>query len=413
MFLVCTVRRLFPIIYTNTLKISIFTHNFPPEIGAAPWRLHYMAVGLAKAGHDVEVYTGFPNYPQGHIQSPYRGKWFQREVHPHFILYRHGLYPLKSNGKAHRLLNMLSLAVSIFLSLPHVLRKRPQVCIVQCPPLLLPFSVWVLAKLSGAKFIVNVSDLWPSATLDLGVLKSGRLYRTLLYAADMLYRRADGCMGQSEEIIAYLRALGQKSVLLYRTGAQIERFSARLVSASRPLDAPRKLVYVGTLGLAQNICAVVKATNFSALGWELHIFGEGFEREALVSYLVHTPRPDVFLHAAVAPEQVPDVLQRHDAALVCQKAYVRGTLPSKLYEAMAASLPVLFHGAGEGARIVQQAACGLVSAPAHTEQLAENLQRLATHSADERRRMGQRGRAFCAQHFDSALQMKALLAWLG
>ena len=59
------------------MRILILTQWFNPEpfFKGLPF-----AKELVKLGHEVEVLTGFPNYPGGKVYAGYKIKLFQREV---------------------------------------------------------------------------------------------------------------------------------------------------------------------------------------------------------------------------------------------------------------------------------------------------------------------------------------------
>ena len=64
---------------TIRLKILVVSLYFPPEMGAPAGRFYDFAQHWLKAGHEVTVVTGFPNFPGGIIHERYRGRWSQRE----------------------------------------------------------------------------------------------------------------------------------------------------------------------------------------------------------------------------------------------------------------------------------------------------------------------------------------------
>lgn len=397
-----------------------------------------MAKGLSAAGYEVKIFTGMPSYPQGRVFPAYRHKYFLEETENAYKIFRHWLYPLKSNTKAHRFLNMFSPAVSVFWSLPHLLRWKPDICIVQYPPMLLPFSALLIAKLTNAQFILNVSDLWPQAILKLGMMRKGLGYKLLKKMALFLYRRAHCCLAQSEEIRHYLRTSGQNNVLLYRTGVDTDLFGPE--KKGKPIqkireetqeenavvpqkkqaqktdisshNLPFRIVYFGVLGLAHNLYRLVAQLDFELLDTVFHIYGNGLERKKIETLIAKQKLHNVKLYNPVGLKRVAGLMHDYDAVLICQKKYVYGTLPAKLYEAMAAGMPVLFHGAGEGAQIIRETACGLVSSPENVGMLEENIQKMKQLSAQERQKMGDLGRKKALQSFARSKQIKKLLAWL-
>ena len=67
------------------------------------------------------------------------------------------------------------------------------------------------------------------------------------------------------------------------------------------------------------------------------------------------------------------VLGKADCALIPLVKNIFGAVPSKIYEAMAAGLPILFSGDGEGARIVEENNLGWVSKSKDYKELEENI----------------------------------------
>ncbi|MCU0450296.1 MAG: glycosyltransferase family 4 protein [Bernardetiaceae bacterium] len=395
------------------MKIALLSPNYPPERGACASRMQRLAVGLAQAGHSVRVFTFLPNYPTGRIFTGFRGRWLHRAWQQGIRVWWLPLYPAQGPGRWARALSALSMAASSLLAAGPLGRFKPQVLLVQSPPLPLALSGWLLAKLTGAKLVLNVSDLWPSALADLAALSRRSLgYRGLAWAETWVSRRAHLLVGQSAEIGAYLARLApQVPQLLYRNGVPMGLYPPPLAAAP-PQPGPLRLVYAGVLGLAQGLYQLCQHVDWPALGAELHLYGEGPEREAIARWMGQNPARGVFLHPSVPPEQVPGLLRGFQAALVAQKAAVFGTVPSKLYEAMAAGLPVLYVGAGEGADLVTRHGAGWVSPPGDYPALAANLERLRQQTPAWLAQLAQRNYALAAQEFDQAQFLQSLLARL-
>jgi hypothetical protein len=94
------------------VRVLLLTHYFHPEVGAPQSRLLDLASGLSRSGHEVTVLTGFPNYPDGVIQAPYRGRRFQVEQLGELRVVRTAVYPAANRGVGRRLLNHTSFAVT-------------------------------------------------------------------------------------------------------------------------------------------------------------------------------------------------------------------------------------------------------------------------------------------------------------
>ena len=85
--------------------------------------------------------------------------------------------------------------------------------IIQTPTLVVGASAMMLFKgLYGKKCVINVSDIWPLTAVDMGAMKEGsRSYRFMQWCEHYMYRKCDGVLGQSEEILNHV---AQEMVLL-------------------------------------------------------------------------------------------------------------------------------------------------------------------------------------------------------
>jgi len=390
------------------MKIAFLTPNYPPERGACASRIHYTASALQKKGHAVEVFTFLPHYPTGKILKEYRRKIYFSEIQEQIKIWRFPLFPTVSSKLIWRVIGMCSMAVSILGAFFRLRKFKPDIIFVQSPPLLLGFSGWILARKVKAKFVLNLSDLWPRALLDLGAVRSPFLFQILTKSEKFLYRQADLCVGQSEEILTHLQhTISSRKTVLYRTGTDCELFFQTPIS-NHQNERPFRLVYAGLLGIAQDVLELCKNLNFNNLNTELHIYGDGADRKKLEQYLENNPNKGIFLHLAVNQTEVPRILHQFDAVLVIQKAEVYGTFPSKIYEAMAVGRPILQSGGGESANIIQHSSAGFVSAPKDYKSLAKNILKIQNLTLSEQQKLGDNGRKTALTFFDRKIQLERL-----
>ena len=82
------------------MRFLILTQYYPPEVGAAQVRLSATVRELVRLGHEVEVVTGMPNYPEGRIQPQYRGQPSMTERRGGVTIRRTWLYAATGSGLA-------------------------------------------------------------------------------------------------------------------------------------------------------------------------------------------------------------------------------------------------------------------------------------------------------------------------
>ncbi len=362
-------------------RIVLICNSYPPEIGAAPVRMYGIAQLLRRAGHEVTVVAGMPSYPLGRVFPDYRKRFRVTEVHDGITVHRLPYLPSQGANRLLRLGSLGSLAASLRVFGPGVLRAiRPDWVVVSSPPLPLAQVGVALARQAGARVLLNVSDLWPLTALELGALKPGRLYRWLERRERGLFQAADAWMGQSEEILDHIRSQAglYHPAFLYRNLPE-----GLAATEAPPASRKRRIVYAGLLGPVQGIAAIAAGTDFAALGLELHIYGDGPDRRAIAAFLQAHPGCGIFLHPAVPAAEMARLLPRYDAALVPLRRSIYGAIPSKLFAAVRAGVPVVFCSGGEGERIVRRHGLGWTAAPGDPASLLQALQALSTQSLEE------------------------------
>lgn len=123
---------------------------------------------LVRRGHQVEVLTGFPNYP-GKIYRGYRVKLIQKESMDGVTVYRFPLYPSHDRSSLKRIIcySSLSIAMAFDRTFDHS-KSRCGICRVLAT---LGLPAVILKWLRRIPFVYNIQD-WPiSFTLHRNVRK--------------------------------------------------------------------------------------------------------------------------------------------------------------------------------------------------------------------------------------------------
>lgn len=374
------------------MRIGLLTQYYKPEMGAPQNRLYEMVRGLKELGNDVYIVTAMPNYPTGKIFPAYRGKIVCNEQLDGIAVKRYWLYASNTRKIIPRIWNMVSFSCMALFSAVYLRKLHLDYLIVESPPLTLGIvGIW-LAKIAKCQLITNISDIWPLSAKELGAISDGRLYRILERLEHHLYCSSHICMGQSQEIVDHVSSHGGKNVYLFRNGVDPTRFPT---SENKSIDSPIKLVYAGLLGFAQGIADICKSINFTEIGAEFHIYGAGGEQQEIEDYLLQHPKCGIYYHGVVSRQELPEELQKAHLTLVPLVKNIYGAVPSKIYESMAAGLPIMFIGEGEGAKIVVENNIGLVANAKDYSTLRANIQYIVSHP-DTMKEMSNNCR-YCAQ----------------
>lgn len=393
-------------------RILLLTQYFPPEIGAAQTRLYELGQELSGLGWDVEVLTALPNYPTGRVFNGYDPKKPAKERIGGLSVVRVPLRPAQK-GFVDRLMCYFSFIRSAIHWGPKMCVK-PDVVFVESPPLFLGHAGIRLSRQWGVPMVFNVSDLWPESAKFMGIVKNP----LLLSAAEALelsyYRRAALVTGTSQEIIESVRRRCPSTPAeVITNGVDIGRFGPQFADEqARSLlgdQAKLTFIYAGVMGLAQGLNLVldvaVAVRDLSQVQFVL--VGDGADRDLLQRRIETEGLQTVRLLPAQPKEKIPALLAASAAGFHVLKFSIPGAVPSKIYEAMASGLPILFAGGGEGARRVLEARAGLVVPYDDIQGLAGAVRRLALDPA-LRRELGLAGRSAAEQLYNRKMIARRL-----
>ena len=369
------------------MRFGILTQYYPPEIGAPQARLSELAAALARRGHEVTVLTAMPSYPAGRIHDGYAGLWRREKIAGASVV-RTAIYPSRALG-VRRLASYGSFVASSS-ALGAVMLPKLDFLMTESPPLFLGIAGYWLSRLKRARWIFNVSDLWPESAVRLGVVREGRALRMALALESFCYRHAWLVSGQSKEILENItRRFPAVPTWHLSNGADPDAFSpeARSVAARRKLGGGSPIaLYAGLHGIAQGLDQVLRAAEMlrDVEGLRIVFIGEGPEKAGLMRAAKERGLANVTFLDPVPRAELPALLASADLALVPLKNHLPGAVPSKIYEAMAAAVPVVLAGDGEAADIVRRSSAGVVVPPGDADRLALAIRELA---GDERRRL--------------------------
>jgi glycosyltransferase involved in cell wall biosynthesis len=329
-------------------EILLITNYFPPEKGAAANRMFSLAEGLKNAGFKVEVVCALPNYPTGKIFKDYKGKISVSEHLSFGKVKRLWVWSSNSANKFLRLLSMVSFSISLVLFF--IFNKTPKKIFIQYSPVFVGFTSVCLGRLFSKKIILNVSDLWPLAGFEMGILKKGWYYSLLLKMERFCYKKADLIVGQSEEILQHISTFkAENPSFLYRNIPDFE--VPKIIQKTVSEDI--KIVYAGLLGVAQGLFEICERINFPE-NVSLHIYGAGPEAEKIKSL----KSGNIYFYDELDRDLLHIKLQEYDIAFIPLMKRIYGSVPSKIFEYTRLGLPVLYFAGGEGGTIVEKESLG-------------------------------------------------------
>lgn len=387
------------------MKILFLTHFYQPEVGAAIKRISGLATKLKDMGHQVDVITGFPNYPTGVKADNYKGKFNMKETIEGLRVFRYYVYSSPKKTGMVRILNYLSLCLS---SLFFCFRKEKyDVLIVSSPPIFLGLTGYIISRIKGIKLIFDVRDIWPDIALEMGELKKESIiYRFMDVVANFMYRNADCTTvvsnGKYDKLLQ--KGLDKDRLKLVSNGFDSEFLQNVLDEAiitKYKLKEKYCFLYTGVVGLAQGIDLIIDTAALLRDYEDICfiIVGDGFEKKSLEKRVFDEGLKNVTFTGVQPNSKVFTFLTFATASIVPLKnENLKDSVPTKMLESLGVGCPVILCARGESEDILEKSKGGLVVSPGDRVGLKNSILKLYKNT-DLRNNMATEGRKFVMENF--------------
>ena len=375
----------------RVLLLSQYYHPEPVE------KVHDLARGLARLGHQVEVVTGFPCYPLGRTYDGWRQRLLARETLDGVSILRVPQIPDHGTSALRRLIYYLSFAVSSAM-IGAAAAKRPDVILVYQAAMPVGLAARVLSAVKRAPYVLDVVDLWPESVTMSGMAR-GRLLEWLIrLVMRFIYSGAKRISvvteGFRENLVRHGVAERKLTVIHnWMPSETYQRMPYDAALAAREGLAGRfNVMYAGNMGSLQDLQTVIEAAK--RLRWlpggQFVLVGGGTEYDRLVAAAQREKLTNVRFLGRRPPESMAALYALADVLLVHVKPdpLTEISIPSKTFAYLAAGKPVLMAVRGDAARMVEQDGFGVAVEPSNPEALADAVRRMVEMDPAARALMG-------------------------
>lgn len=381
------------------IRILLLTQWFDPE---PTFKGMVFARQLIQQGFDVEVLTGFPNYPGGKIYAGYKLKLIQREFIDGVNITRVPLYPSHDHGAIGRIFNYISFAAAaLFYGLFGA--KRPDVIYAYHPPLTVGITAALIKFFRRVPIVYDIQDMWPDTLRATGMLSNDKALKVVSWVCDWVYRRFDQLVVLSPGFKRLLVERGvpeSKIEIIYNWCAEDMLFSTSIKS---PINFPAsnkfRVLFAGNMGKAQALPAVIEAAKLVQEQTANVVFvflGGGLEVDSLKKLASDKSLSNVIFLPPVTMTDVGLYLAEADVLLVHLKddPLFSITIPSKTQAYMAAGKPIIMAVNGDAAELIKNSHCGYAVEAENPSSIAQAVLNLLQASTVERRLMAENGKHF-------------------
>lgn len=390
------------------LHILIITNYFAPDAGAAAVRLTRLADTLHTMGHTVTVLTSLPHYPQGEIHTGYRRKWTVVEDRAGVRVIQTWLWATPSPKIGRKLISQASFMLTAFGR--GLFLKRPNVILVEAQPIFTGLAGMLLAFWLRRAYVLNISDLWPDHLLSVGALhEDSTIYKIVRRIVNFMYRRSAGIIAMSPAWAQRIEShIGHhRNLHVIYNGVDLDRFRPQLDTADfcqrHNIPADQKVVaFIGTFAtqydfdLLLDAVAQIRRTDTQVL-----LIGKGSQADQVRQRLQGVDLQHVRWIEWLPHDEMPlawNAAYLTFWAMGTHDLYT-GTIPAKLYEAMACGVPMVIYRHGVAADILESSGAGVIVENGGAAALATAIKDLLDQP-DLRQTLADNARRYAEEHYD-------------
>lgn len=382
------------------MRVLILSINYWPEVTGIGAFTTYRAEYLAATGHDVEVCTTFPYYPEWKVPADYKGRIVSSEEHNGVRIFRSIAYVPNPVTAFRRIIHE---STFVFSSLIRAcFRKRPDVLLVVSPPLGLALSAIFLSRVWRRPYVFDVEDLQPDSAADLRMLPFSAV-RILYGVENAAYRNAamvttltasmrrriieKGIPEQKVDLIEP-RTDNSLADLFFSEG---DRFRKRY-----HLGGAFLITYSGNMGVKQGLDVVLDAAVLSRSDVSLLflLVGNGADSERLRRRAAELQLSNIRFLPLLDEADFRGLIAASGICLVTQqKSISEVAFPSKIVTYLAAARPIIasVNPESEVADITRESGAGKVVTAGDPEALLAAICELREHDLQQ---LGRNGRSY-------------------
>ncbi|ELB7529267.1 glycosyltransferase family 4 protein [Vibrio vulnificus] len=383
------------------MKILLLTQWFDPE---PTFKGLLFAQALRDEGHEVEVLTGFPNYPGGKVYDGYKILLYQKEILDGIVVHRVPLYPSHDSSALKRIFNYVSFAVTSSI-LGLIKTRNIDVIYSYHPPLTTSLSAAVLAFFKRIPFVVDIQDLWPDTLAATGMVNNKKVLRVVDRVCHLVYRRASKIVVLSPGFKERLLSKGvpeSKVEVIYNWCNEPALNNYEECSVKLPSNGQLNLVFAGNLGFAQGLPAIIDAAEIlmvNKVAVNIVFVGDGIAKSDAIAQSKEKKLDNVYFLPRVPMSQVGALLHQSDILLVHlnDEELFRITIPSRTQANLAIGKPIIMGVKGDAADLIKMSEAGVTCEPNNSDSLAEAIQSIVSKTSAELELMGNNAKSFYYQ----------------
>ncbi|MHB8138234.1 MAG: glycosyltransferase family 4 protein [Smithellaceae bacterium] len=359
--------------------IWVLSELYYPEETGSGYYITKIAEEIATR-YRVCVLTVQPTYAARGTKAP------KDEAHHNVFIHRCRATALNKDIVLFRLLNMLTISLSVFFNALRRIRKHDIVLVITNPPTL-PLIASFVCKIRGAKMVLRLEDMYPEVLVAAKIIKADSALAQIIDAVQKnIYKRSDRILVLGRQMTELVHG---------KTGNGIEKISLITHWADcdeiRPLPRDRNALlsrlgimdkfviqYSGNMGRTHDLESLIRCAKILHQQSGIHFLfvGSGAKESWLRKSVSKLGLKNVTILSPQPRSELIMLLNACDMAII---SFVKGmagaSVPSRMYNIMSAGKPILAvaEEGSELARVISEENIGWVVAPGSPELMAKAI----------------------------------------
>lgn len=354
------------------MKILVFSEVFWPE----DFLINDLVREWVKIGHEVEVVTQYPSYPQSYVFEGYENKDYRLEDWDGVKIHRYPFVEGYRDSMMKKIKNYYSFVQGGKKVVDALSEKYDCAFVSQTGPLTVAYPALYAKKKYGIPVNIWTYDIWPDAVYGYGVPKNiitetmlGRMIRNVYDSCDRIFIT-------SKKFAETIRMYSNKECMYapnWLRPVENEKSAIRL--------EPEKFhfTFTGNVSRYQNLVNTVEGFAKAALeNAQLNIVGDGSYLNEVKEAAVMAGAKNVVFHGRRPYNEMYDVMMQSDALLLplMSNEGIEKTEPLKLQSYLQAGKPIFGILNGAGRDIIEDNKLGICVSPTDTDDISEGFRRM-------------------------------------
>ncbi len=403
-------------------NILIVADVYPPEVSSAANLMVEFAEGMKKRGHRVTVLTA---YPKHYLAEESMGKSFENfSVENGVNVIRVKILPHHKVNFIIRGISQITMPYIFFRQLKKYAKENFDAAVIYSPPLPLALIGKMIKRCYGAKFILNIQDLFPQNAIDLGILnrnnwKHKMAIRLFERIEKKVYKEADKITFHSEGGMKFLiekKGVPPEKIVTLYNWVDLAPYQnlTKDISFRKKWNLGNKFIFLfaGIMGPAQGLDFLMEvARRVSDIKDVVFLLvGDGMEKEKIEKMISDYSLKNAIIKPFISKEEYPYLVKDSDAGIVClSPKNTTPFTPGKFLGYMAAGKPVIafLNKESDAFGLVEKSKCGYASVSGDIKK-AEEIIRKIYKEKDSLEEMGKSGFKYVSKNMSLDVCLKKI-----